>query len=53
LLRHLNDVEANPQMPEIEKLSEIKKIKEELDKIGTEIDIIKNEITLLKTRHIN
>lgn len=53
LLRHLNDVEANPQMPEIEKLSEIKKIREELDKIGAEIDTVKNEITLLKTSHIN
>lgn len=53
LLRHLNDVEANPQMPDIEKLSEIKKIREELDKVGMEIDIIKNDIILLKTRHIN
>lgn len=40
-------------MPSNEKLTEIKKIKEEITKVGTEIDSIKQEITLLSAYNIN
>ena len=53
LLRQIKEIEANSQMPAIEKLSEIKKIRAELNKVGTEIDNIKKEIKLLSTNLLN
>lgn len=53
LLRQIKELEANAQMPAIEKLSEIKKIRAELNKVGTEIDNIKKEIKLLSTHLLN
>ena len=53
LLRQIKEIEANVQMPAIEKLSEIKKIRGELNKVGTEIDNIKKEIKLLSTNLLN
>lgn len=53
LLRQIKEIEANTQMPAIEKLSEIKKIRAELNKVGTEIDNIKKEIKLLSTHLLN
>jgi uncharacterized protein Yka (UPF0111/DUF47 family) len=53
LLRQIKELEANTQMLAIEKLSEIKKIREELNKVGTEIDNIKREIKLLDSYRLN
>jgi len=53
LLHQIKEIEANSQMPAIEKLSEIKKIRAELNKVGTEIDNIKKEIKLLSTNLLN
>lgn len=53
LLRQIKELEANAQMPAIEKLSEIKKIREELNKVGMEIDNIRKEIKLLSEYSIN
>lgn len=53
LLSRISQIEADTQLSVIEKLSEIKKIQEEMTKVGTEIDSIKKEITLLNTYYIN
>lgn len=53
LMRQLQQVEANIQIPANQRLEEIKKIKAELDKVGEEIDSIKREITLLNAYRIN
>lgn len=53
LLSKIAALEANAQVPVEEKLSEIKKIKDEITKVGTEIDSIKKEITLLNSYNLN
>jgi type I restriction-modification system DNA methylase subunit len=53
LLDKIRTLEANTDVPFAEKISEIKKIKEEMTKVGTEIDSIKKEITLLKSYSVN
>jgi hypothetical protein len=53
LLSQIKEIEANTQMPAIEKLSEIKKIRAELNKVSTEIDTIKNSIKLLSIHLLN
>ena len=53
LLLRISEIEASTQLSVIEKLSEIKKIQEEMTKVGTEIDSIKKEITLLDTPYLN
>ena len=53
LLYAVSKIEHNAQLTDNEKLSEIKKIKEEMTKVGTEIDSIKKEITLLNNYHVN
>lgn len=53
ILEQINKIEDDVQIPIIEKLSQIKKIKQELLKVGTEIDSIKRSITILNTQNIN
>lgn len=53
LLAKISALEVDTEMTLEEKLSQIKKIKEELTKVGTEIDSIKKEITLLNTCNVN
>lgn len=53
LMTQLKEIELDVQMPAIQKLSKIKKIREELDKVGIEIDILKNEIKLLNSYQVN
>jgi hypothetical protein len=53
LLSQIKEIESNTQMPAIEKLSEIKKIRVELNKVSMEIDSIKNSIKLLKAYRVN
>lgn len=53
LMIKLNHLESDMQTPVIEKLSQIKKIREELGKIGEEIDILKGNIKLLKNYQVN
>jgi type I restriction-modification system DNA methylase subunit len=53
LLSKIAALEASAQVPVEEKLSEIKKIKDEITKVGTEIDSIKKEITLLNSYNLN
>lgn len=53
LISKIKEIEVNEIMPSNEKLTEIKKIKEEITKVGTEIDSIKQEITLLSAYNIN
>lgn len=53
LLDKIRTLEADTDVPLEEKLSEIKKIREEMTKVGTEIDSIKKEITLLKSYSVN
>ena len=53
LLDKIRTLEADTEVPFEQKLSEIKKIKDEMTKVGTEIDSIKKEITLLKSYSVN
>lgn len=53
LTAELDRIEVDTQTPAIQRLSQIKKIREELDKVGEEIDIIKKEITLLNSYRVN
>lgn len=53
LMQKIEEIEADTQTPAIQKLSEIKKIKEELSKVGEEIDNIKNSIKLLNEYRVN
>lgn len=53
LLTQIKEIESDAQASDNEKLSRIKKIKEEILKVGTEIDSIKREITLLNTYNVN
>ena len=53
LLDKIRTLETATEVPLEEKISEIKKIREEMTKVGTEIDSIKKEITLLKSYNVN
>lgn len=53
LLDKIRTLEADTDVPLEKKLSQIKKIREEMTKVGTEIDSIKKEITLLKSYSVN
>lgn len=53
LIQQITKIEEDDQMPEIEKLSEIRKIKEEINKVSIEIDTVKNDIRLLNTYRVN
>ena len=53
LLLKISELEQDTEAPLEAKLSEIKKIKDEITKVGTEIDSIKKEITLLNTYNVN
>jgi len=53
LLERIQAIEVDTETPAEEKLSQIKKIREEITKVGTEIDSIKKEITLLNTYNVN
>jgi type I restriction-modification system DNA methylase subunit len=52
-LLKIAELEQDTEAPLEAKLSEIKKIKDEITKVGTEIDSIKREITLLNTYNVN
>jgi peptidoglycan hydrolase CwlO-like protein len=47
------EVENDTETPLEDKVSQIKKIKDEITKVGTEIDSIKKEITLLNAYNVN
>lgn len=53
LLEKIRTLEAAMDVPLEEKLSQIKKIRDEMTKVSTEIDSIKKEITLLKSYNVN
>jgi peptidoglycan hydrolase CwlO-like protein len=53
LIGQIKEIEGNAQTDVNVKLSQIKKIKEEITKVGMEIDSIKREITLLNTYNVN
>jgi hypothetical protein len=53
LVEEINKIEANTQIPIMERLSIIKKIREEMTKVSGEIDNIKREFTLLTAHNIN
>lgn len=53
LLDQIQEIEDDVQTPVNEKLSKLKKIKEEIVKVGTEIDILKNDLTILNTYCVN
>lgn len=53
LLRKLDEIEKNSQIPVNEKALQIGKIKEEMTKIAQEIDNINKEIKLLRSYNIN
>ena len=53
LLDKIRTLETDTDVPLEEKLSQIKKIREEMTKVGTEIDSIKKEITLLRSYSVN
>lgn len=53
LLLQIKEIERDVQTDANEKLSQIKKIKDEITKVGTEIDSIKKEITLLNAYSVN
>jgi hypothetical protein len=53
LMAELSCIEADRQTPAMERLSQIKKIREELNKVGDEIDSIKKEIMLLNAYQVN
>ena len=53
LLSQIKQIEGDTQTDVNEKLSQIKKIKEEIIKVGTEIDSIKREIKLLDDYSVN
>jgi uncharacterized protein Yka (UPF0111/DUF47 family) len=53
LIYQIKEIEADTRSALNEKLSKIKKIREEISKVGTEIDNLKREITLLNTYNVN
>lgn len=53
LLSQIKEIESDAQTDINAKLSQIKKIKEEITKVGMEIDSIKREIRLLNSYNVN
>lgn len=53
LLMRIAEIEGDTETPLEDKISQIKKIKDEITKVGTEIDSIKKEITLLNAYNVN
>lgn len=53
LLYQIKCIENNAQTSTNDKLSKMKKIREELSKVGTEIDSIKKEIKVIQTYSLN
>jgi hypothetical protein len=53
LLLQIQEVENDSQTPINEKLSRIKKIREEIAKVGMEVDNLKKELMLSNTYRIN
>lgn len=53
LLRELDALQKNPNITNVEKLEEIKKIEDKMNKVRLEIDIVKNRITLQGNHRIN
>lgn len=53
LLVQIQKIEDDVKTPDIEKLSQIKKIREEITKVGTEIDMLEKELILLNTHCVN
>jgi hypothetical protein len=53
LIFQIKDIENNAQASDNEKLSQIKKIREEIAKVGTEIDSIKKEFIILNSYSLN
>jgi len=53
LLRQIQEIEDDKFGDLNEKLSKIKKIKEEITKVGTEIDNAKKELTLVSSYKMN
>ena len=52
-LSQLDAIEKDINTPESQRITQIKKIRDEITKVGTEIDSIKKEIMLLKDYSIN
>lgn len=53
LLDQIKEIETDTISSPIDKLSKIKKIRDEINKVGMEIDSIKREITLLNKYSVN
>jgi len=53
LLMRIAEIENDTETSLEDKVSQIKKIKDEITKVGTEIDSIKKEITLLNAYNVN
>lgn len=53
LISQIKEIEGDAQADVNVKLSQIKKIKEEITKVGMEIDSIKKEIKLLNSYSVN
>lgn len=53
LLNEIYEIEADDQAPAIEKLSRVRKIKEELNLLGQQVDNIKREFNLLTHYRVN
>ncbi len=53
LISQIKEIEGDVQADVNAKLSQIKKIKEEITKVGMEIDSIKREIRLLNSYNVN
>jgi hypothetical protein len=53
LISRIKEIEEDILTPPIEKISQIKKIRQEMTKVGMEIDSIKAEITLLNRYNVN
>jgi peptidoglycan hydrolase CwlO-like protein len=53
LITQIKEIEGDAQADVNAKLSQIKKIKEEITKVGMEIDSIKREIRLLNSYSVN
>jgi len=53
LLVRIQEIQDDTQMPDKEKLSEIKNIKKEIAKVNEQIDSIKKEIKLISSYRVN
>ena len=53
LLNKISEIEEDTEATITEKISKMKKIRDEITKVGTEIDNLKKEINLLNTYRVN